>query len=330
MVMEMTVPNRDSKFDNIRALVIFLMVLGHFISIKRHFDLLYSAIYIFHMPLMVFVSGYFSKDHINYKTIKSIYNLIIAYVLMVLISALTQGKLRFFLPSFAAWYLLSLIQWKLLLPVILKLRYPIFLSFTISLLCGFSEADAFLSFHRTLAFLPFFVTGYFTAQNARILRLKRFNCVTTNMLLGSIYLGALIATVTMDYKISIFWMKAPYQSLGLSPLKGMLGRVLIYCGSFAIILLLINIMPSARLHLTKVGENSVVVYVLHIIVYYYLSASPYIRTHSRVAELLLLIVLAGMTCWVCSCTLIQRAYDRIVNGARYLICREESGGSLLS
>ena len=56
---------RDYFFDNIKAVLIFLVVLGHFL-LPIHGEgnvlvLIKRLIYVFHMPLFVFVSGYFSK-----------------------------------------------------------------------------------------------------------------------------------------------------------------------------------------------------------------------------------------------------------------------------
>ena len=50
-------------FDNLRALLIFLVVLGHMfeIFVSRISDIAYVFIYLFHMPLFVFCSGYFAK-----------------------------------------------------------------------------------------------------------------------------------------------------------------------------------------------------------------------------------------------------------------------------
>ena len=56
---------RDYYFDNLKAVLIFLVVLGHFllpIYDDAFLVVLKRLIYVFHMPLFVFVSGYFSKN----------------------------------------------------------------------------------------------------------------------------------------------------------------------------------------------------------------------------------------------------------------------------
>ncbi|MCD8133214.1 MAG: acyltransferase family protein [Clostridiales bacterium] len=55
---------RNDHFDNIKAVLIFLVVLGHvFRNLGANGDeyLVYKIIYSFHMPAFLFVSGYFMK-----------------------------------------------------------------------------------------------------------------------------------------------------------------------------------------------------------------------------------------------------------------------------
>ena len=55
---------RDYFFDNLKAVLIFLVVLGHFLLPIHGESVLVVVkrlIYVFHMPLFVFVSGYFAK-----------------------------------------------------------------------------------------------------------------------------------------------------------------------------------------------------------------------------------------------------------------------------
>ena len=58
---------RDYLYDNIKGILIILVVLCHFLgyamiksdTVVRSFIIF---IYYFHMPLFIFISGYFSKD----------------------------------------------------------------------------------------------------------------------------------------------------------------------------------------------------------------------------------------------------------------------------
>ena len=63
--------HRDPYWDNLKFVLIFLVVLGHFLMpapAKGQFTrALYYWIYIFHMQAFVFVSGYTSKNYVRKK-----------------------------------------------------------------------------------------------------------------------------------------------------------------------------------------------------------------------------------------------------------------------
>ena len=72
---------RDYYFDNLKFILIFLVVLGHYCGSYLESWLMlgiYNFIYSFHMPLFIFISGYFSRN-IAYQRIKDINNLLIPY-----------------------------------------------------------------------------------------------------------------------------------------------------------------------------------------------------------------------------------------------------------
>ena len=61
--MNKTVAPRDAKMDNLKALLIFLVVFGHVMeAVMAHSGAAYALtciIYSFHMPMFAMVSGYF-------------------------------------------------------------------------------------------------------------------------------------------------------------------------------------------------------------------------------------------------------------------------------
>ena len=60
---------RSAYWDNIKAILIFLVVLGHFLLAMQKKSVLVEAvywwIYSFHMPAFVFASGYFAKSFVK-------------------------------------------------------------------------------------------------------------------------------------------------------------------------------------------------------------------------------------------------------------------------
>lgn len=54
------IQERKYKFDNLRFILMFLVVFGHFLALQDEYSL-YRFIYSFHMPAFIFISGYFAK-----------------------------------------------------------------------------------------------------------------------------------------------------------------------------------------------------------------------------------------------------------------------------
>lgn len=72
--LKMTYEKRQFLFDNMKVLLMCLVVFGHFlekISIEGGYGIIRAWIYSFHMPAFVFISGYFSK-HTSEDEIKTI------------------------------------------------------------------------------------------------------------------------------------------------------------------------------------------------------------------------------------------------------------------
>ena len=72
---------RINRFDNLRGLAIFLIVFGHMAFSTKFFsiDFLHSFVYLFHLAILFFVSGYFSKVDLK-QPIKLFKRLLIPYI----------------------------------------------------------------------------------------------------------------------------------------------------------------------------------------------------------------------------------------------------------
>lgn len=170
---------RDDRIDAVKYWLIVLVIAGHVFTRKGFVDstscvILGEWIYIFHMPLFIFLSGYFSrkKDLKDFwpSLWKIIEPLIIFHVIISLPKILhgdTNHLIKtIFTPWWVLWYLLSLIYWRLMLQfipsrVFRHTKIVLIGAFCLSLLSGFLPFDRFLSLQRTLAFMPFFFMGYY-------------------------------------------------------------------------------------------------------------------------------------------------------------------------
>ena len=177
---------RDEQIDSVKYCLIVLVIAGHVIEYSETTAciIVWKWIYIFHMPLFIFISGYFSrkKDKELWPSIWKLLEPLIVFQSVAVITKLINGGETSFrdilTPWYVLWYLLSLIYWRLILQVIpegilrnAKLILPT--TFGISILAGFLPFGVFLSIQRTLSFMPFFFLGYYM-KNKNIFLPQRY------------------------------------------------------------------------------------------------------------------------------------------------------------
>ena len=157
--------------DNIKVLLIFLVVFNHIIAfnlvkVDTVVRYVWYAITIFHMPAFVFISGYLSKKPQN--VLKNFKNLLIPYVLGYTLTWYSQIWLgrsvdyEILRPTGSVmWYILALFIYRLTIEALGKIRFIVPLSILFALWAGTRpEFTTFLSSSRIVVFFPFFVAGY--------------------------------------------------------------------------------------------------------------------------------------------------------------------------
>lgn len=263
---------RSCFWDNLKGLLITLVVFGHFIydfatnlqgSIVND---IFTYIYIFHMPAFVFCSGYFSKSS-NACSIKSLIKLSVCYVLLNTFFALyccvyEGASVQLLTPYASAWYILSLITWRLIIKYVSKIKWILPIAFIAALLIGFwSEFSNILSLSRTVAFFPFFLMGYHLNQEKLEKHILNKTTVKTVLgivvsIVGSICLLVIISRVNIP--ISVITMQ-PYLSA-----KHIVYRGFIFISATAAIIAMMYSVPNVKIPLlTKIGKNSLFIYLIH-------------------------------------------------------------------
>ena len=113
---------RDYFFDNVKAVLMFLVVLGHLllpIHGESFLVVVKRLIYVFHMPLFVFVSGYFAKTfykngRYDYRKLLYLGKAYLVFVVAIQLVYAISGyqafsQINFFSQSGAPWYLFAMI-----------------------------------------------------------------------------------------------------------------------------------------------------------------------------------------------------------------------------
>ena len=252
---------RDTYWDTLKGLLIFLVVLGHTGSCLG--ERWTSVIYVFHMPLFIFVSGYFSGRKKNEKFMEGIKMLLVFYLLFHALylvydfktgNSLSLGRLL--TPSFGLWYLLSLCYWRCITQFFHTSleRFPVLFimgAILLSVGTGFIPIDSQMSFQRTFTFLPFFLFGYYTKQFNWIERIKQWNPFFVSsfivVLLGIVY-----------YSIPPFYANTHFKEMN---------DCWIRCQQMVLALLIcicmIRIVPKRIPVVTQLGTYTLIVYLFH-------------------------------------------------------------------
>jgi len=268
---------RIEKWDNLKALLIFTIVIGHMagyytdnsIDMRRVF----LFIYIFHMPAFLFISGLFSKKNIDQKRYANIFSYLILFYVIKIILFVTKaiingeaGTFNLLKEDGSAWYAFALFAFCFITMLVKKLdkKYAMTIVIILGCLVGFDPwFKDFLVLSRILVFYPFFLAGYYIKPKDLIEKLDK----TYLKIIGWISFGVLALLVI---KIDVLYNLRPlltgrhsYSALEISTEYSALLRLLYYGSVFVLIFLLIAITPKKKTPFTICGRNSISIYAIH-------------------------------------------------------------------
>lgn len=268
----MDIRERNCLLDNAKGLLIFLVVFGHTLELfKDKFILaksIYIFIYFFHMPVFVFISGYFSKN-IEKSRETAVTSLLIPFIVFSIpwnIVSLFSGKLNFFsffTPGWALWYLFSMFIWRSFLPDIIRIRNIFRVSIVVGILAGqFMEFGTFMSLSRTLVFLPYFLAGYYINEE-KLLSLKMRRKLLAVLVIAVAIALSIYISISNVMPVEFLWADRTYPYFYTGVLLPMGIRAGLYLIGFSFIYVIIRLMTSKECFLSKIGRNTLPVYILH-------------------------------------------------------------------
>jgi fucose 4-O-acetylase-like acetyltransferase len=312
---------RDYLFDNMRAVLIILIVWGHvltsMISHSNSIRIIYYFIFFFHMPAMTFISGYFSKNLEKIRN-NAIAKLFIPYLVLNVMNYLFKMcimredfyQFRAFRPYWGLWYLFCLFVWKFFLKDIVRFRNILLFSFCFAIISGFSkEFSEYMALGRIVCFLPFFLLGYYCTKE----HVEKIRRIPKMISLAVIAADGLLSVFLVKFKITKstpFLLREPYPIEHSK--KYMLLRLIIYVMAVAMTIAVINLMSSRKSFLSKIGANTMTVYIFHLFVIPILEKYHILEDNHRL-YFVYSIAVTVLIVFLFSRQIVKKAYDSIMD-----------------
>ncbi len=274
--------SRIAYWDNLKAFLIFMVVLGHFVLLFRNkSNMLLSIfyyIYLFHMPAFVFVSGFFSKSYVKKgaPVVSKLFGFLSIYLIIKVPCWYADGirlgklpKLDWFSEGSAPWYVLAMVSWLLIIPVFAKLkaRTGIIIALIIGMVAPLSyKLSDFLALNRVLILLIFFVLGYyFKAEYIEIFKKKSVKLLAAIILL----IIAILVMQNLDLLVrygGVIYANNPYHGLKTSLPTALLIKCLWYFIALIMTICVMALCPRKKLFFSYVGGGTLSVYIIHRII----------------------------------------------------------------
>lgn len=278
----MTQKNRNAMYDNLKVLLMFLVVFGHFIEEVRFQDeaveSVYNFIYLFHMPLFAFCSGAFAKPGIK----RALKKLLLPYVIFQILYGvfdiyIMQSGRPFTLTNcyYVLWYLPALAVWSVSIPLFQtenrKKRIG-FLLFSVltGLLAGYADwIGKELSLSRILVFFPFFILGcYFNHPMDRIAKWRESCPVkwkrTVEIFSAAVIAGALVSMFYLRSSINT-WALFEYTSYRIQGYN-LPYRLMHYMAALGIGAAFLCLVPGKKNYFPGTAKNMLQIYLLHVLI----------------------------------------------------------------
>lgn len=270
---------RIQKWDILKAFLIFCVVLGHvadnYTDSYTEMRGLYFFIYIFHMPLFIFVSGLFAKKSINRNRIDKILGYLALYVIMkgafLAYSALFYHNFNLTLltEKTVPWFMLVLPIHMGITMLVKRLspKYVLLFSVFLACLAGYeAQIGDFLAMSRVIVYYPFYYLGYILNREA----VEKL-CRKPSLKIISLVIIVLTAVIVIFYCEDIYWIRPlltgrnSFYQLEHFALWGWLCRLLYYLLATLVCAAVVILIPDRTpLGLIgKMGQQTLGVFVFH-------------------------------------------------------------------
>jgi len=272
--------NRIALWDNLKFILITLVVAGHFADQLTDYSSIYSSIYLFiyafHMPLFIFISGYFHSDRNTTKKVLFYTSLGFLYKIVSFLIDRLNGDSQYIFNLLAdsglAWFMFVLAIYTFALSLLKDQNKKFILIGSIILACfiGYDKSIGdFLYLSRAIIFFPFYLLGTMI-KSFDILEFKRkYPLLKVVALLIFIAWGILCITkVNTLYGLRyMFSGRHPFPDGIIT--YGPIIRLACYIISAVLGLSLILLATSKKIKwISNFGKNTINVYFWHLNLFY--------------------------------------------------------------
>lgn len=294
----MIIKERNFLFDNTKALLITLVVVGHFADYytaeSEQMRRLFFFIYLFHMPLFIFIAGLFSKSVINgarFKIERVFAYLILFASLKVALFMLQKfvflnenAQLTFFIEGGIPWFMFAMGVWLSLIYLLrdIKPGYLLTISILGAMLVGLDErVGDFLVSSRIIVYLPYFLIGYYVSTSAVVgfVKHKWVRVGAPLVLMSAIYFIYTQIEHLYPYRFLLTGRNS-YASLEWEWI-GVVLRLLLFGVVLLLSVSLLAVLPSKKTIFSFIGQRTLSVYFLH---YLFLASYHHFQINERLAH----------------------------------------------
>ena len=280
----MNTADRLYKYDNAKAALIMLVVIGHFAEAytgdSSFCRSIFMAIYIFHMPAFFFISGLFCRSRLHSwgqvwsRTAPFLLLCLVCNFIRFLSVFIYDREVSFhaFKVPNVSWYLFALFAFFILTYAVRNIRteYVLIVSILVALIMGYDNTlGTSFAIYRITTFFPFFYLG--SVCNLRkldqISRRRGLQIAAAVFLIIFIVICYCFPAQVYQFRKLITGANSYYDLPFEVGLFSWVWR-LVYCPVILLILgAFLCVIPSARLPLVSyIGTKTLSVYVLHLLV----------------------------------------------------------------
>lgn len=322
---------RDYLFDNIKGVLIFLVVLVHLYAAVRGN---YGFIWIidggmlvacsFHMPLFMFITGYFAKRNDT----KKIDSMIIQYLLIQILflaydvcfcdrGAAKLTLWNYISPGFSMWYFVACILLRMTIPLVQRMKHPIVVLSVCSVLIMNApmRGNIEVTIVKTIANAVYFYLGLMASEkNINEIRRIDRRVYAILFLLAALFLYMI--TFRGEFMESEILRQVCLRGKNINELEMGNFGYMIYLMTmlFAIFMsvLVIGFMPKNKTWISKWGKNSLTIYFAQAFVYMFCKDFFRIEVSNLWIVYIAAFIFSVLCCAIFGSELINSAYKKLV------------------